>query len=669
MRRSACLLALLGMTVQGAVGDDAVSSAGNKASAPRTLQFFTAKPDAAGTASPQKYSRTPATETPATETSTSEAPAGAVQLAGQGVDLTPGGTTMKLKAAVQPDVAEESGVVHASFDNDSAQPNAGQIEQVRAERFGNPRPFPGTSPQVDSGTTPARASLTDPISIPGTATGTPQTAAAPQAQSSRGSVNFIRSTAPAAAAPSQAQSPPATPAAVQAAPASPNVSVEWRKQSDINVGQECRCQLIVKNTGSAGASAVELKAQFPGNVRLVSAAPMPARAESFLGWDFAELKAGEQQVIEIVMVPLQRGAIETRADVRYSSTVANSFTVSEPLLAVEIEGAPQVLIGEPASQTVTVTNPGTGVATNVQIEAVIPAGLEHARGERLVMELGSLNPGESRSVRLALAAAKGGRHIVHVQARADAGLVRNTSAEVTVIAPSLQAGIDGPGLRYLGRQGTFTLSVANDGTVPTDNVRVMHKIPEGFQYVGSDRGAQYDPATRLLTWFVGRLDKGQTASMKVTLSAQKIGEFQHLVRATSETGSLSDVQLRTAVEGTSSLAMHVRDLEDPVEVGAQNVYEVVVKNDGSAAAKNIGIACELAPGMTFESAEGPAQHIVDNGVVVFRALPEIAPGQSAVFRVKVSVANPGSLRFRARLTSDSIEEPLTTEELTKFYGE
>ncbi len=231
------------------------------------------------------------------------------------------------------------------------------------------------------------------------------------------------------------------------------------------------------------------------------------------------------------------------------------------------------------------------------------------------------------------------------------------------------AEIDKYHVRYLGRQGTFTLSVANDGTVPTDNVRVMHKIPEGFQYVGSDRGAQYDPATRLLTWFVGRLDKGQTASMKVTLSAQKIGEFQHLVRATSETGSLSDVQLWTAVEGTSSLAMHVRDLEDPVEVGAQNVYEVVVKNDGSAAAKNIGIACELAPGMTFESAEGPAQHIVDNGIVVFRALPEIAPGQSAVFRVKVSVANPGTLRFRARLTSDSIEEPLTTEELTKFYGE
>ena len=94
-----------------------------------------------------------------------------------------------------------------------------------------------------------------------------------------------------------------------------------------------------------------------------------------------------------------------------------------------------------------------------------------------------------------------------------------------------------------------------------------------------------------------------------------------------------------------------------------------IKNDGSAPARSVGLACELAPGMTFISAEGPSDFIAEEGVVIFRALPELDAAKSATFRVKVSVAAPGTLRFRARLSSESVTEPLTTEELTKFYGE
>ena len=347
---------------------------------------------------------------------------------------------------------------------------------------------------------------------------------------------------------------------VSSGPQAPTVSLEWVTHSGINVGQECKCSLVVKNTGIIAAREVEVHAQFPTSVRLASVEPQPAQSESFLAWTFAELQPGAEHVIQMTLIPSTPGKIDAQADVRFTGVAATSLTVSEPLLEVDLSGPGKVLIGEPASQTVTVRNPGSGIATNVQVEAIIPVGLEHARGERLVMDVGSLNPGESRSVRLALAAVKGGQQVVQVQARADGDLSRNTTSEVTVVAPSLVTEIEGPGLRYLGRPAVYTLKVRNDGEINVENVRVMHKMPDGFEVLETDRGAQFDRSNRLVNWFVGRLAAGQNAEMKVTVRPDAIGTFTHFVRATSEHGAISDAQFTTNVEGTASLAMEIKDL-------------------------------------------------------------------------------------------------------------
>lgn len=612
--------------------------------------------------------------------------------------------------AVSVDSDETGGVVHARHE-----PNEGTAAETKIEQIGgesdSARPFPGNgndSPKSglrQRATGSSRASLSEPISVTpdfgrtvsGSRTTDSQHDNNQPPQSAQTAVLEESAEASTSASPIQrtgsltisrgrqlpvlelragardfgaeTSSAQSASARVEAEPQSPAVTIEWQKQSDVNVGQEFRCQLSVRNTGTSPAREVEIQARFPETVRLVNAEPLPSQSETFLGWDVDALQPGEERIIQITMIPLQRGQITPRADVRFSGSAQANFSVSEPLLAVEVAGPETVHVGEPVSHVVTVKNPGTGIARNVKLEALIPAGLEHSRGERLAMELGALNPGESRSVRLALAATKGGRHQILVRANADSGLTRSAESEIQVIAPKLSATIDGPGLRYLGREGVFTLTVANDGAAPTDNVRVMHKVPEGFQFVSTDRGAQYDPGTRLLNWFVGRLEQGQSADIKVTLQASRLGESTHYVRATSEHGSQSDTQMVTQVEGASSLSVEITDLDDPVEVGAEAIYEVRVSNNGSAPAGHVGLTCELAPGMTFVSAKGPSAHVAEQGNVVFRAIPELKPGESTVYRVHVTSSDSGHLRFRTRLSSDSIAEPLTTEELTRFYGD
>lgn len=451
--------------------------------------------------------------------------------------------------------------------------------------------------------------------------------------------------------------------------AAPAVTAVWKPLGPLNVGQECPCELVVTNEGQSIAERVSVEARLPKSVRIEESNPAPVEQKAFLGWRLDNLQPNETRTIKVTIVPTQPGPVDASAHVRYTASNTQSLTVAEPKLNVVVSGPKEISVGEPATQTVTVRNPGTGVTSNVKLEAIIPAGLEHVRGERLLMDIGSLNPGETRRLRLALAAVSGGPQILQVHAEADAGLVHNASAEINVIAPSLKTAIEGPGLRYLGREAVFTITVMNDGAAATDNVQLMHRIPEGFEFVRSDRGAKYDRGTRMLNWFVGRLSADQPQQLKVTLLASKSGEFTQAVRATSEHGSYSDAQMLTRVEGTASLVVEVSDLDDPVEIGSETAYEITITNEGTASATQVALSCELPGGLAFLKANGPSPHRNEESGVTFKAIPEVKAGQSLTYQVFVKGGVAGDKRFRCRLTSDALSQPLFTEELTKFYGE
>jgi uncharacterized repeat protein (TIGR01451 family) len=137
----------------------------------------------------------------------------------------------------------------------------------------------------------------------------------------------------------------------------------------------------------------------------------------------------------------------------------------------------------------------------------------------------------------------------------------------------------------------------------------------------------------------------------------------------SEHGAVVEARAETKIEGTALLVLEVADVDDPVEIGRETAYEIRVSNEGSKAASNVGLSIELPQGMTLVEAAGPSEHIAESGLVVFRSLPELPPGQTATFLVHIKGSQAGNQRIRARLVSDSIQEPLTEEEITRFYAE
>ncbi len=463
---------------------------------------------------------------------------------------------------------------------------------------------------------------------------------------------------------------------VSTGPQSTTVVLEWVKRTEINVGQECQCDLLVKNTGETTARNTTVLASFPASVRLLPATtPAPTPAGNQLQWNLGDLAPNQSKAIQVHLIPTLRGDLKTSALVQFSSTAATTFAVQEPLLEVVLKGPKQVQVGDPASQIIQVSNPGTGTARNVEIKTLIPDGLEHPQGKQLTMSVGSLNPGETRLVRLALSAVSGGNHQIKVLAEAKLSkeatpyLRKLTQTEIQIIAPSVKVQLAGPGLRYKNRNATYTISVTNDGTAVSNNVRVMHKVPDGFEFVSATKGGKFDRLSKTAAWFVGRIEPGQTSTMTLTLEASQLGEFEHQVSAITDQGARSEDRLSAKVDGIASLALEVKDVNDPVEIGVETAYEIVVKNQGTKHAQNVAVACELPAGVELVDVKSPARHNLQGRVVVFQPLPALDAKQSAVYRIIVKGKLDGYQRFRARLASDSIQEPLLVEELTKFYGE
>ena len=451
-------------------------------------------------------------------------------------------------------------------------------------------------------------------------------------------------------------------AAADSGPQSPGVTVQWVRRGEFNVGQECDIDLVVQNTSKSSVRSVMTEANIPEGLELVEAKPPAMEGSETPTWTFGELKPGETRTVAMKVIPRQRGDVRLDAFVRMTGFSSSEFSVQEPLISVEVSGPETVEVGQQAGYVVKVSNPGTGLANNVVIQAAIPEGLEHRSGSILSIEIGTLNAGESRQAKLSLTAVKGGVQDVAVRAIASGDLTDETTATVTVAEPQLKIAINGPEEQLAGRTSDYVMTVSNAGGVPSENVRAKYRIPQGFEFVSANRGGKYSKTDHSIEWFVGTLQPDGSSDFSLTLRATEPGELLHQAGVISEHGQVTMCDYNTVVEGMAALDLKIVSSSKDLAKGDDVTWEVRIRNTGSRAASNVGMSCELPSGIQLVDAEGPSEHIAENGVMVFRSLPTIAPDEEIVYSIRATCLREGNHRLRLRVASESISEPLIGEE-------
>jgi uncharacterized repeat protein (TIGR01451 family) len=328
-----------------------------------------------------------------------------------------------------------------------------------------------------------------------------------------------------------------------------------------------------------------------------------------------------------------------------------------------------VLIGEGVPLTIIISNPGTGIATGVTLEEDVPDGLSHPAGNELEYEIGSLRPGESRKIELSLTAAKPGLISNLLLVRGDGNLVAEDRLELEVVAPQLQLALTGPSKRYLERQATYNVRIANPGTAAAENIELVTYLPKGLKFVSTDNQGQYDAQNHAVYWSLEELPPRMTGDVTVTAMPIETGQQKLRVEGRGDLGLTAAYDQEVLVEGLAELFFQVVDAADPIEVNSETEYEIRVINQGSKTDTNVRVIAQLPVDLEPIGGDGPTRVRVDGQNVIFEPLARLAPKGSAVYKVRVRGVRPGDHRVRVQVVSDEVRTPVNKEESTRVYAD
>jgi len=221
-----------------------------------------------------------------------------------------------------------------------------------------------------------------------------------------------------------------------------------------------------------------------------------------------------------------------------------------------------------------------------------------------------------------------------------------------------------------GEVARFFIDVTNTGERPLTNVEVVNRYdPELAPKKASDG---YRIRGTSLSWTLDRLVVGQTMPLEMHCECQRAAEAAcNRVTVSSAEGAQARgeacVKIRPA---PGELSIAVADLRDPVAVKKGLTYEVRVTNRGRTSARSLALTATVPDGMIPDpiGTSGPAGvDLMQGQTVQFKALAEIAPGESATYRVRVRTLRPGKQTFHVELRSPTLAAPLTEEEVTEVF--
>lgn len=453
-------------------------------------------------------------------------------------------------------------------------------------------------------------------------------------------------------------------------PQQPSVTVEKLAPPEIQIGKQAQFQIRIRNVGRAEADNVVVRDQIPKGTELIDTNPPAERStDGSLVWNLGSLPPGGEKNVTLNVMPTAEGEVGSVASVTFAAKACARTVCTRPLLEVETSAPRQVLIGQNVVLTIRVSNPGSGAASHVILEEDVPEGLAHAAGQALEFEVGTLKPGESRELQLAMVANKAGLVRNVLRARADANLAVQSTAEIEVTAPQLAVVVDGPSKRYLEREATHTISVENPGTAPARNIEMVAHLPKGLKFVSTTSGGQYNPQTHTVHWTLEQLTARDRSNVTLSTLPLEPGDQKIRVESRADMNLTAAEEQVVAVEGLAALFFEVADAEDPIEVGGETIYEVRVVNQGSKTSANIRLVAALPEALQPIEAGGPTAGVINGQQVIFEPLSRLAPKADALYRIRVKGTTAGNQRVRVQLVSDEIPAGVTKEESTRVYSD
>ena len=302
------------------------------------------------------------------------------------------------------------------------------------------------------------------------------------------------------------------------------------------------------------------------------------------------------------------------AQVTFATQASMRTLVTKPVLEIVHQTEATHLIGDRVILDVIVINKGDGPAKNVLIQQKVPDQLEFPDGlpnasRGIEYEVGTLMPGKSQRVKLALKAANIGKIQSVMYASAEGGLRAKHELPIEVIAPELVTQSSGPKKRFLKRN------------------------------------------------LVNEVDPDDVGNQPITFESSADLDIK------------SALEHDLSVEHLVDVFFEIDDVIDPIEIGGDTKYRVRVVNQGTKAATNIRLQVDFPAGLTPTSVNGSLRHAIRGQQIIFEPINSMNPDDELSFMINGRGQSVGDHRVVVSMQTDGRTSPVSKQESTRVYSD
>ena len=439
------------------------------------------------------------------------------------------------------------------------------------------------------------------------------------------------------------------------------------------IGKDAVYTIRVQNMGNSDAKDVVVVASMPGWTDVIATETSAGRAQSEaveggegrIAWSIDRVAANQYEVLQLTLVARENRPFQLGVGWTFKPVSAQAqIVVQEPKLEMSLSGPTDILFGETKMFTVDVDNPGTGSAENVVVHLLPVAADGGLAGTK---QLGTLEAGERRQMKIELIAEQAGRLQIRAQAFADGGLRTEANAEVMVRRGQIELELRAPEIKYAGTAATYELQVVNTGDAIAEDVTLEAQLPLGSDYVARYGEGELDESGRQVTWSIGALRPGAVKDLEFQCVLGSAGANQLEITARANSGLIARDTAVTLVEALADLKLTVNDPQGPVPVGEESEYEIRVTNRGTKAAEDVRVFAFFSEGIEPIGIEG-GRAKVEAGQVIFQPINRLEAGQELQLQIRARADVEGNHIFRVEVECADPGTELAAQETTRFYG-
>ena len=231
--------------------------------------------------------------------------------------------------------------------------------------------------------------------------------------------------------------------------------------------------------------------------------------------------------------------------------------------------------------------------------------------------------------------------------------------------PLLALECNAPAEVPVGRPAEICVTIRNTGDASEPKTTITLPIPEGAKVTQAGEGGTIMPGR--VVWDTAELAPGDSKKLCATFTRADVGSIPIAATAVGTVSGSLKTECVTKVIGIPAILLEVVDLEDPIEIGKEVTYRILVTNQGTATGTNIRLTCLLDSSQEYVTASGNTPALAHDRTVTFDPLPVLEPKAVASWLVTVRAVKEEDVRFKVELRSDQFERPITEDESTRQY--